>query len=258
MLQNDEITGLLMDLGLTSIQAKTYLALITLEKAEVKRISKISNVARQDIYRIMPALEKLGLVEKIIATPTLYKATPLKEGSFMLLQKRTKEHTALQEKTKSLVNNDKGRNINAIAHEETSQFILTSERELFLNRVRMTSSETQLSHNAVLSSNGLKRILFYLSQDFKRMMMRGVKIRMITERSEEKSARNEEAIKKNPLFELRYSSTPLPVVMAIFDEKEVNIRISDEDVPSLWTNNPVVVRLAESYFEYMWDKAQTG
>lgn len=192
MLQNDETIEILMDLGLTYLQAKTYLALTTLEKAEVKEISKISNVARQDIYRIMPTLEKLGLAEKVIATPTLYKATPLKEGSFTLFQKRTEEHTALQEKIKLLSDNDKERDINAIVDEETSQFIITSERNLFLKKMEKAISELQLSDNTVIKSDGLKTMLFYHYQQLKRAMGRGVKIRIITERNEEKSTRNEQ------------------------------------------------------------------
>jgi DNA polymerase III alpha subunit len=56
-----------MDLGLTLLQAKIYLALSKTGKATIKTISKASNSARQDIYRIMPTLQKLGLAEKIIA-----------------------------------------------------------------------------------------------------------------------------------------------------------------------------------------------
>ena len=134
MLQNDKTIEILMNLGLTYLQAKTYLTLTQLEKAEAQKISKASDVARQDIYRIMPTLEKLGLAEKVIGTPILYKATPLKEGSLMLLQKRTKEHTTLQEKIKLLLNSNQEGNINTIFHEENSQFIITSERKLFLKK----------------------------------------------------------------------------------------------------------------------------
>lgn len=260
MLQNDETIEILMNLGLTCLQAKTYLVLTTLEKAEIKKIAKISNIARQDIYRIMLTLEKLGLAEKVIATPALYKATPLKEGSFMLFQKRAKEHTALQEKIKLLVNNDddKERNINAIVHEEISQFIITSERKLFLKKMGEAISEAQLSMNTVIESDRFKTMVFYHYQHLKRAMGRGVKIRIITERSEEKSTRTEQAIKKNPLFELKYSSTQFPVTITIFDSKEVDIHVSETVVPILWTNNPHVVKLAETYFEYMWDNAQTS
>ncbi len=259
MLQKDEAIEILMDLGLTVLQAKTYLALTALEKAEAKKISEISNVARQDIYRIMPTLEKLGLVEKVIGTPTLYKATPLNEGSVMLLQKRTQEHTALQEKIKLLSNNDdKERNSDAIAHEATTQFIITSERNLFIKKMEKATSEVQLSENAIVPAEGVKKMFFYQFQYLKRAMSQGAKIRIITERSEGKSTINEQALKKNPLFELKYSPAPIPVVMIIFDNKEVNIHIAERDtiVPSLWTNNSNIVKLAENYFENMWNNAQ--
>ena len=94
----DECVQILTDLGLTLLQARTYFALSKLRKATIKTISKASNIARQDVYRIMPALEKLGLAEKIIATPTMYKATPIKEGIYFLLQKKTQQYNELKKK----------------------------------------------------------------------------------------------------------------------------------------------------------------
>jgi hypothetical protein len=87
-------------------------------------------------------------------------------------------------------------------------------------------------------------------------MARGVKIRVITERSEIKSTREEEALKKNPLFELKYISGSSPFALSIFDDKELDIRISNQMVPRLWTNNDIMVKLAEKYFENMWNNAE--
>jgi sugar-specific transcriptional regulator TrmB len=63
MIQEKE-NQILMDLGLTCVQAKVYLTLIKLRNPTVKMISKISNVVSQDVYRIMPRLQKLGLAGK--------------------------------------------------------------------------------------------------------------------------------------------------------------------------------------------------
>jgi len=90
MIQDEHIQAL-MGFGLTLLQAKIYLNLVKLEKADVKTLSKASNVARQDIYRIMLTLQKLGLTEKIIAKPTMYKATPIKEGLSILLQNKKRK-----------------------------------------------------------------------------------------------------------------------------------------------------------------------
>jgi sugar-specific transcriptional regulator TrmB len=85
-----------MDLGLTSLQAKTYLALVTLGKANVQTIAKASNVARQDVYQVMPTLQKLGLGEKIIAKPIIYEATP-KGRSFDSASKKKRENCRIAE-----------------------------------------------------------------------------------------------------------------------------------------------------------------
>ncbi len=78
----------LMHLGLTFLQATVYVTLLKFGKTEAKAISDSSGVARADVYRVMSTLEHLGLVEKIISTPSTYKATPIKEGCVLLLQNR--------------------------------------------------------------------------------------------------------------------------------------------------------------------------
>lgn len=136
----DEHVQTLMGLGLKFLQAKTYLALAKLGKADVKTISKASNVARQDIYRIIPTLEKLGLAEKIIANPTMYKATPIKEGLSILLQNRKEEIADLQKKTTSLINNFHANNIkiNLQGREHTVHNYFRSN-DFFQNAQKATS-----------------------------------------------------------------------------------------------------------------------
>lgn len=257
MLQNDKTLEILMDLGLTYLQAKTYLILTQLEKAEATKISKASDVARQDIYRIMPTLEKLGLAVKVIGTPILYKATPLKEGSSMLLQKRTNEHTTLQEKIKVLLNSDQERNINSMVHEETQQFIITSERKLFVKRLEKAFLEAKTCE-MIFPARGLKSMLFNSFQCLKMAIMKGTKIRIITEKTEGTLISNKlQTLKKNPLFEIKFASSPIDCGIVIFNNEEVNMCISSSgEVPSLYTDNPQLVKVAQMIFEGMWNDAQ--
>lgn len=257
MIQDDEYIQTLIDLGLTLLQAKTYLALAKLEKAEVKTISKSSNVARQDIYRIMPTLEKLGLAEKIIVTPIMYKAIPLRKGLSILLQCRTEENSELQKKTRALINNFRKDNFRTALQKEDSQFIITSEKTLFNKKIAKATDAAQTSKDAIYSLEGFDAMLFHHLQHIKKAIRRGVRIRVIIEKpeSEEISPRIAQNLKKNPLFKLKYISDDFPVCMVLFDNKEANIRISDGTVPSFWSNNPSVVKLATSYFEAVWKEA---
>jgi sugar-specific transcriptional regulator TrmB len=69
----DEIQ-ILRSFGLTLNESRVFLALTLLGAASVKEISKSSNVAREAVYRVLPSLQKLGLVEKEIARPTRFSA----------------------------------------------------------------------------------------------------------------------------------------------------------------------------------------
>jgi sugar-specific transcriptional regulator TrmB len=257
MLQSDEATGTLMDLGLTYLQAKTYLSLTKFEKAEANKIAKISDVARQDIYRIMATLENLGLVEKIIAKPISYKATPLKEGSLMLLQKKSKEHRILQKKTKSLLNGDQKKNV-LIAHEENTQFTITSERKLFVKRLEKSFAEAKTCE-MIFPAAGLHFTLFHFFQVLKMALREGAKIRIITEATQcASTSKKLEILKKNPFFEIKLASSPINFGIILFDNKQVNMCISSNlaEVPSLGTNNQQFVEAAKMMFKVMWSNDQ--
>ena len=91
----------------------------------------------------------------------------------------------------------KKRNIDTIVDETTSQFIVTSEKKLFLKKMGDAISEAQSSINTIIEPDRWKTMLFYHGQHMRKAMGRGVKIRIITEGKQEKSNRNEEALKKN-------------------------------------------------------------
>jgi sugar-specific transcriptional regulator TrmB len=257
MFQDEECVQTLMGLGLTLLQAKTYLALAKLGIADVKTISKVSKVARQDVYRVAPKLQKWGLVEKIIATPIMYKATPLKTGLSNLLQQKAEENAELQEKTKKLINNfEENCSSGMKLQKNEPQFVITSERTLFRKRITEATDAAQTSKDAIVTLEGFKAILFHHYDHLKSAINRGVKIRMITEKPEDEQSIQEitRDFTKNPLFTFKYTSEPPPICMMVFDSKEVHLRMAEGAVPSFWSNNPNIVNLSMKYFDEMWNK----
>ena len=184
MTKGDDHMHTLMELGLTFLQAKTYLTLAKLGKADVKTIAKAGNMARQDIYRVMPMLQKRGLGEKIIAKPTKYEATPIKEGLSMLLQNRKKEYTELQNKTSSIINNFRRNNAKIDLQETNTQFKITSETTLLIKMHKSLTQNAQKSIDAIvpliIAPSKLVEGVYNLSE----AMKRGVKIRFITQKAE--------------------------------------------------------------------------
>ncbi|MBN1244885.1 hypothetical protein JXA31_04765 [Candidatus Bathyarchaeota archaeon] len=258
MIQRDDHIQTLAGLGLTLLQAKTYLALAKLGKTDVKTIAKASNVARQDIYRLMPTLEKLGLAEKIIAKPTTYNATPIKEGLSILLQNRKKEYAELQKKTKSLINNFHPDNAKINRQEENTQFKITSETTLFLKMQKSLTQKTQTSIDIIVPLIIAPSKLSQSFSNLKEAIGRDIKIRLITQKAEKNRTSIElQALEKNPVCELKYLATPVSLGMHIFDEKEMTLSVSEKNgLPCLWSSNRNLVKLAASYFDEMWRKAQ--
>ena len=100
-------------------------------------------------------------------------------------------------------------------------------------------------------------MVFHHLQHLQMAMKKGVKMRALTEKFEDKTISTDvQVLKENPFFELKYLSSPIPVTASITDNKEVNIRISTGIVPSLWSNNSIIVELTASYFNELWNKTE--
>lgn len=254
-----EDVRVLTELGLTSLQARAYLALSTLSLATMKSVATASNIARQDVYRIMPTLQKLGLAEKVIATPALYKATPLDEGIAVLLRHKSGEIELMQTKTEHMIASFQAARLKMQVPAEDSKFLVISEKKLLhktldeKNNVVQESlcvSGTWESCRSVMSSSEVHK--------FRRALKRGVRIRWITEEHEEDPSTSKvlQGLLSSPLFEIRYFKSPIPLQTAIYDEREVVMCIAkspSNDVNSIWSDNPKFARVALNYWEEVWN-----
>lgn len=245
---------ILMDFGLSYLQANVYLNLVKLGTANVKIIAQTSKVARQDVYRIMPILLEVGLGEKIIAKPAMYKATPLKDGVSILLRRKKDEHTELQKKKKYLLDNFYVNNKKTRLQEEETQFKITAETTLLLNMHKKMIQNIDNNLDVILLSVAKPAKLFeewtFLDEVYK--TRKNVNVRVITN----ESAKKLQGTANNVKFKIRYSVTPLHFGIHIFDNKEVTLSIShNSGIPCLWSNNPNVLMLTQNYFETLWNIA---
>jgi hypothetical protein len=235
------------------LQARTYLALISLNEADVQRISKQSNIARQDIYRIIPRLEELGLVEEIIATPKQYRAISLNEGTLSLYQKKMDADTKLKKNIASLIR-ESNKPIYNICEENKSDFIITNNHKRVAENLEKTYSEA-LYLDIILP--GGKAIDFMACQFYdciSKAISNNARIRVISTKTEltNRTKKSLQILGFNPNFEIKFVNTIFAFCLAIVNKKEVNISISDKGVPSLWTNNCQVVSMSQLMFENQW------
>jgi sugar-specific transcriptional regulator TrmB len=256
-LAQDESIQILIDLGLTLLQAKVYLTLTQTQEASVKTVSKIGKIARQDVYRIMPSLEKLGLAEKIVAKPIMYRATPIKEGFYLLLQKKTTEQSNLERKTLTFIKklHEKTRKKRV---EEQSYFLVVSSEPLYFKTIARMNNEAQTSIDIMGKWEIVKKRLFYRFNNLKDILRKGVEIRIITEENEGNKSIQEiiQTLKNIGSIRIKYLRGSVPIRASIQDRKYANlwIGVKPDNLPRLFSNNPYFVEILADYFERIWDE----
>lgn len=247
----------LIDLGLTLIQAKVYLALVESGPSKVVAISKISKVARPDIYRTLQKLHEIGLIEKIVKKPIQYRAAPINIGLQFLLEKETKRYKSVRAETQVLLNELKTKQ-NKSCQIDNSEFVLIPKGTA-IERIKKAIEKAQLSIDFILPwkmfSGGLAGIF---SESLEIAWAKTVKIRFITE-TRLKSEIAKQLIQfclEKPSCQLRFINHCPKTVFGLFDKEEVFLTVNPKidllHFQALWSNNHSLVALAEGYFDMMW------
>ncbi|MCW4028487.1 MAG: hypothetical protein NWE92_02420 [Candidatus Bathyarchaeota archaeon] len=259
-MQEDEYVQILMRLGLTFLQAKTYLSLVKFEKADVKTIFKVSKIARQDIYRVMPTLEKMGLAQEIIGKPTMFKATPMKQGFRILLQNKTQKHVELEKKAKDLIKNLEEPDSKQTPQDEHPQFIINYSEDLMVKWLDKIMSTTQYSLDIMCKWKLVRYRILSDVEELREMFNRNVKLRLITEKQDNLNFIQKVmgTLEYNPSFEIRFVQQRTPVDMIISDGKEANLCIgppmNNRITPSLASSHPQFLKVMIGYFDAVWEK----
>ena len=247
----------LQNVGLSLVQARVYLNLAKIGTANIKTIALLANVARQDTYRIMAALEKMGLVERIIAQTTMFTATPIREGLTRILENKKKEYFKTQKQVERVFDNFYEKTSNNNNVQEEVKFTITSEMNLLYQTHAKLSDMSTETIDTTLPLNLKKKNLFQHFKYIKRAVNRGIKVRIIAQLSEQQTVSELPELLPIESLQLRHlpKSTNL-FGMHIFDRKEMTLAVSkSKPLPSLWTNSPHVVQLASVYFENLWKEA---
>jgi len=258
---NDENTDLLLGLGLSLNQARVYLTILKLEKTTVGQVSKFSKVRREEVYRILPALEKMGLIERLLGKPTEIRATPISDAlSFLVSEEKAKSDdrlSGMRSKVKSLSSKD----WKQPPPGEESIYILIAEKKAILAK---TSELIRNSRKEVALIADKARILPVLSQfsdECKQAIKKGAQIRLIFE-GDSPDGLLREKVKKlidGASVHVKFYSEPLNHFI-MSDDKEALITTSKEsglgESPSLWANNSNLIGVLRTGFESGWKKAE--
>jgi sugar-specific transcriptional regulator TrmB len=257
-MNDEEAIEVLEGLGLSFLQAKIYTALLKTggKPISVKTLSSLAKVVRQDTYRVLSVLHNRGLVEKILDTPTMYRCVPMNIGMSKLLNQKSEEYKQVKNKTKFMLNNYETSNDIEKHEHDNLHFLLTSSTELFIQKIKKEIAKTTSLIEMIYQQERMSTIAFYLYDDFKKALERGVKIRLITTFGESELDKNLKTLQKldsiEDTLEIRYVKETPGVGLSLFDNKRCFIRIAPSIGQSLCTTNTNLTKLAKVYFAHIW------
>jgi len=263
----DEYADTLSDFGLTHNQAKAYLAMVQLGIASIREVSNASEIRREEVYRMLPDLEKLGLIEKVLGKPLRIKATPVDTALFLLIE-REKQLTenklsSLIDRKETFLSDFNVYNLLSERKIDEANFSLIMPREAVVSKGANMLGVAKKSMDIVTSFDGvrmLQNIISNYDEEVVNAVSKGVKMRIVVSTSEKR-----ELILRIPgeyqrLMEIRYNSKPLNHY-TIVDYEEALISTSTEPIientPYLWTNNGNLIEILKVDFERVWSASFT-
>ena len=246
----------LIDLGLTFVQAKVFLALIQTGSMKAQTISDVTKVSRADVYRTLSRLQENGLVEKQIAKPTIYSSIPTEEAIDLLMHRQNLKHKELLFRKAKLLHKYKKKKKTAL---NQRNFVFVPSTESLIKRLNKAIERTEKSIDLSTSCKRLTAAGFSLSEKLQNAWERGVKGRAVININGVGECESIKNFWCAPQAKIRYIPKIPRTVMVMYDKKEVFIFTNPtaqlKESPALWSNVPSIVAMVEDYFEILWSTA---
>jgi sugar-specific transcriptional regulator TrmB len=260
----EDLAKKLSDFGFTVNQAKVYLSIVQSGLTCVGRIAKATQLHRQDIYKILPKLEKMGLITKTIDVPFMIEAIPVEKALNSLVsterEKANERISRLEANLKELINAIKKQQERRNTREEERRFILLTTDAEIKNMADLTFENARIECDLVTNLELITRLMTHFREHFQKLSRRGARIRVIV-----KNINNEDLVKKTLekirpnrddfAAKLSYKSSVIPY--QIIDHKEVWISRKKETESGLpcvfWTNSRNITQFYEEKFKETWN-----
>lgn len=246
----------LLDLGLTSLQSRTYISLLKQGTCRASLLSQLIGIVRPEAYRILGELSTRGLVQRNPGRPSTYTAVSPSRAVSILLHRYTKRLELLEQGKDTLI-----RSLStypAKTERPDQRFSLIMGGSNVLLRIRQMIDDAKYDYSVITSKFGLKRIRDEgIASAIFSAKRRNVRIRLISEIDDSNIV---SAKFLSPHIELRKTRDVL-FYLDIVDEREMVLgpAISDEELnprnrreSDLWTNNAQFILGMHALFERLW------
>ena len=253
---------ILAEFGLTENQAKVFLATTKLGTPTVAEVADVSEVRREEIYRLLPELEKIGLIERLLGKPLRLKTLdPASSITTLVNLEREKANDRISElsmKSKKLLQFLGEHEGLPEEGELTSEFSLIQEKESIRVGLHELISKAEKQIDVLLSRKDLIWFVSTQGESLHKAFEDGVKIRIMSEPTSGRDRIPKILHRQFPgatEVPLKYLLNPNAFYIIADKYRLIMITSGVGHLPSstcLWTNNKSLVSLTSSSFEGHW------
>jgi len=252
--------------GFTVNQAKVYLSIVQSGKTRVGRISKGIQLHRHDIYKLLPKLEKMGLITNTIDRPFMVEAIPIENALETLI---LKERQRANQKISHMENNLK-EIVNAIQLQpetkEEARFTLYTSDEAIKSRGHLLIKKTKREFKIIISMEHITEPLLHDFRNFLQMIAEKdakIKLIIVSTNDEEEIRQIVENIAPNKgQFRAKLIYKSICKDYQVVNNKEVWIETQQKTEtgrPCLfWTNDLNIVNVYVDNFKRTWAHLKTS
>ncbi len=214
---------------------------------------------RSEVYRLIEELQQLGLVQRNVTIPTTYTATPIAEGTKLLLQNKTSELNLICQKAKQITKKLCQTNgVNPAAF--TAKSYLGTVFEGDRGR-KYCSAIKEAQHTIELATtwSRFKQLIALFENPLQKALVKGITIHIVTEKPPDHRLPNWiNTTLKKPNFNLKTLQNPIATTTMIFDHTQAAIAFNPNTSlikgPDIWTNNQSLIALSQAYFDTIWSR----
>ncbi len=262
----EDLVVKITDFGFTVNQAKVYLSIVQSGKTRVGKISKNTQLHRQDIYKLLPKLEKMGLITRTIDKPFMIEALPVEKALRSII---TKEKNHSEQRFARLESHLK-EVAQAIQQQpevnDEASFMLLTTDEAMENRSDLTFKRRPKIFLIVSTTENLKSTAGKFYREFLQIIANNkAKIHLIIAGSEDPDEIRravEKITPNNGVFKVRIIEKCPSKDYQVVDNKEVWIATQQKTQAGypvvLWTNDSNVVQSYLENFNEAWNSPKAA
>jgi len=264
---SDDIVAKLETFGFTINQAKVYLSIVQSGKTRVGTISKNTQLHRQDIYKLLPKLERLGLITKTIDKPFMIESVPIEKALGNVI---SKERDEANQRISSLEKNLNDL-IKAIQKQpeikEEARFILLSTDEAIRNKGKLLFRKPRKHFHIVITMEHILKPGLHHFRDFlQEISDSNAKLRLMIVGFDDMNIVHEtleKAVPKTLQIQAKHIRKSVCANFQIIDSKEAWVSTQQKTELGypcmLWTNDQNILDVYRDHFSKTWNnpKAKT-